>query len=359
MKSFLQYLQENSNLYIQSIDDVEDNALKRLFNTTSEKLKNQTVPSELQQALERYVGGGSTDINTKLRAGEIDPLAKQMDELIHKFGIKRDTPTTVWRVMPSKYIKSGIEPGFLSTTVDRKIAFSRAARIPESSVLRIDIPAGVPHVSNTTGNWTGENELLFGRNQNLKIDVNPKTIKVVKDIPAFSGNPDADFPTEARPREQRVTEIPVHRATIVTDTPNPTQTPKPVTPTPKPKTPKTLTTPTLPEVPKLPEVPVTPKSSGWKLPTVGELGSRLRSKLIRSLPTMGQVADVLDMGSPEALAAGFAIGMAQANWDAIKTTPAWAAEKMGQKVETPDAASIGQLEDGEEERKNTPSRYRK
>jgi hypothetical protein len=248
MKSFLQYLQENSNLYIQSIDDVEDNALKRLFNTTSEKLKNQTVPSELQQALKRYVGGGSTDINTKLRAGEIDPLAKQMDELIHKFGIKRDTPTTVWRVMPSKYIKSGIEPGFLSTTVDRKIAFSRAARIPESSVLRIDIPAGVPHVSNTTGNWTGENELLFGRNQNLKIDVNPKTIKVVKDIPAFSGNPDSDFPTEARPREQRVTEIPVHRATIVTDTPNPTQTPKPVTPT-TTQTPASASTPMKPQTP--------------------------------------------------------------------------------------------------------------
>lgn len=333
-------------------DEGVDNPTKQLFNTTSEKLKNQTVPSELQQALQRYVGG--VDINPKLRAGEISPLAKQMDELIDKFGIKRDAPTTVWRVMPSEHIKSGIEPGFLSTTLDRKIAFSRAARIPESSVLRIDIPAGVPHVSNTTGNYTGENELVFGRNQNLKIDVNPKTIKVIEDIPEVFADPD-NYYREARPREQRVTKIPVHRATIVTDTPNPTQTPKPVTPTPKPKTPKTLTTPTLPEVPKLPEVSVTPKSSGWKLPTVKDIGSRLR----KSLPKMGQAADVLDMGSPAALATGVAFELAKMNWDAIKNIPPWAAEKMGQKVETPDAASIGQLQDGEEERKNTPSRYRK
>jgi hypothetical protein len=113
----------------------------------------------------------------------------------------------------------------------------------------------------------------------------------------------------------------------VTPTPKPIQTPKPVTPTPKPTV--------------KPSVPATGMFSKFKL------------------PTMGQVADVLDIGSPGAVAAGFATGMAQANWDAIKTTPAWAAEKMGQKVETPDTASIGQLEDGEEERKNTSSRYRK
>lgn len=335
-------------------DEGVNNPTKQLFNTTSEKLKNQTVPSELQQALQRYVGG--VDINPKLRAGEISPLAKQMDELIDKFGIKRDAPTTVWRVMPSEHIKSGIEPGFLSTTLDRKIAFSRAARIPESSVLRIDIPAGVPHVSNTTGNYTGENELVFGRNQNLKIDVNPKTIKVIEDIPEVFADPD-NYYREASPREQRVTEIPVHRATIVTDTPNLTQTPKPATPTPKPKTPKPKTpkTPTLSEVPKLPEVSVTPKSSGWKLPTVEDIASKLR----KSLPKMSEVSDLLDISSPAAVTTGAVVDLAKANWDAIKTTPAWAAEKMGQKVETPDAASIGQLEDGEEGRKNTPSRYRK
>ena len=80
---------------------------------------------------------------------------------------------------------------------------------------------------------------------------------------------------------------------------------------------------------------------------------------ISKLPTLGQVADVLDIGSPGAVAIGAVVDLAKANWDAIKTTPAWAAEKMGQKVQTPDSSLLAQLKDGEEERKNTPSRYRK
>jgi len=77
------------------------------------------------------------------------------------------------------------------------------------------------------------------------------------------------------------------------------------------------------------------------------------------LPKMGEVSDLLDISSPAAVTTGAVVDLAKSNWDAIKTTPAWAAEKMGQKVKTPDTASIGQLEDGEEERKNTSSRYRK
>jgi hypothetical protein len=103
--------------------------------------------------------------------------------------------------------------------------------------------------------------------------------------------------------------------------------PKPVTTTPKPTV--------------KPSVPATKNLSKFKL------------------PTFDQVSDLLDISSPAAVATGAVVDLAKANWDAIKTTPVWAAEKMGQKVETPDAALIRQLQDGEEEIKNTPSRYRK
>jgi len=99
-----------------------------------------------------------------------------------------------------------------------------------------------------------------------------------------------------------------------------------------------------------PKLPATPK------PSVIPLSSTPK---ISKLPTLGQVADVLDISSPGAVATGAVVDLAKANWDAIKTTPAWAAEKMGQKIETPDPALISQLEDGAEQRKNTPSRYRK
>lgn len=84
-----------------------------------------------------------------------------------------------------------------------------------------------------------------------------------------------------------------------------------------------------------------------------DIGSRLRN----ALPTTGEVADVLDISSPGAVATGAVVDLAKANWDAIKTTLTWAAEKMGQKVETPDSSLLAQLKDGEEERINSPSRY--
>jgi len=95
-----------------------------------------------------------------------------------------------------------------------------------------------------------------------------------------------------------------------------------------------------------------------KTPTIPNLLATSTSK-ISKLSILKQVADVLDTSSPGAVATGAVVDLAKANWDAIKTTPAWAAEKMGQKIQTSDSASIGQLEDSAEQRKNTPSRYRK
>ena len=105
------------------------------------------------------------------------------------------------------------------------------------------------------------------------------------------------------------------------------------------------------EIPK----PITPTPKLTVKPSVP--ATKILSKF--KLPTFNQVSDLLNISSPEAVTTGAVVDLAKANWDAIKTTPTWAAEKMGQKVKTPDTASIGQLEDGQEERKNTSSRYRK
>ena len=109
-----------------------------------------------------------------------------------------------------------------------------------------------------------------------------------------------------------------------TQPPLPPETPKPVTSTPKPKQTSKPVTPS-PELKVEPSVPKTGMLSRFKL------------------PSLGQVADVFDINSPAAVTTGAVVDLAKANWDAIKTTPSWAAEKMGQTVETPDPALPGQL----------------
>lgn len=160
----------------------------------------------------QYLRGTNSGISSTKE--QIDAL----DRLFDKHGKAIDRPMTVYRTIQNadpdvwkdvlKRSRQGegfIDPAFLSTTTNKHFAAKHGFNMPNTKILQIQVPPNTKFLPNpwSIKQFTGEDEVLFGRNTHMNIDPEPRSVNLHSAV---------ETPTRSlRTRDT----VDIHRASII------------------------------------------------------------------------------------------------------------------------------------------------
>lgn len=133
--------------------------------------------------MNEYLRGSKYPNGEHVDEKKMKELIAQMDDLFKRKAITSKRPMTVFRGIPNTSdnlpdISSGPTKQFLSTTLDKNVAYSygtakKDKKSKNSKILKIFVPPGIPHLPNATNIFDIENEIMFDRFRTLDVDPDP------------------------------------------------------------------------------------------------------------------------------------------------------------------------------------------
>ena len=169
-------------------DDEWEDVYQKILWQYQRDSKNSTSSSAMNNFLRK-----KPDFMTNPDDDQMHERISHLDRLFAKHGRTLDKPFTVFR--GTSNVESGIHPAFLSTTLDRSLAYDFAAKHERAGrsgkVLKLTVPKGTPFVKinpdwgDRTIGFNKENEILFPRNTQLDINPKPTPTIAVKTSPTY------------------------------------------------------------------------------------------------------------------------------------------------------------------------------